>query len=354
MTDRLRPVRAWLLALCALILALMAVGAITRLTGSGLSIVEWAPIMGAIPPLSADDWERTFAKYREYPQYRLKNAGMTLAQFQFIFFWEYLHRLLGRLVGMAFLLPWLWFLATRRITGRLALRTGVAFVLGGMQGLLGWYMVKSGLVEKPSVSHYRLAAHLSLALIVFAYLSWLYHCLRAARLDDIHQTGPASTPLHSRLGFDSHSRLQLGAITALLALQIVYGAFTAGLKAGFGFNTFPKMGGEWVPRTFLTTEPTWLDLLENPATVQFVHRWLGIALVLLVTAHVVAGWKRLAPGDARSKLAWLGVSVWAQAALGLATLLYVVPIALATLHQLGAALLVGIVVWNWHGRVDHS
>jgi len=331
--DSKRGIIIWLLAVCALIIAMTGVGGITRLTGSGLSIVDWKPIMGAIPPLSEADWLDVFARYQQSPQYKLVNSGMSLGDFKFIFFWEYIHRLLGRLIGLAFALPWLYFLVKGQLARPLSRKLGFALVLGGLQGFMGWFMVKSGLVDRPHVSHYRLAAHLSLALAVLSYLYWIVQDLMIA---------PAK---RADPGLARFAKF----ITAGIALQIVYGAFTAGLKAGYGYNTFPKMGANWIPDAAFMLEPGWLNALANPAMVQFIHRTIG----MVVLAAIGAFWwrARSATLDSRQRAsihALLGM-VGVQFGLGLVTLLYMVPISLAAIHQLGACFLLLIAL-----TVNHS
>lgn len=315
------PVRRWLLGVIALIVCMVAVGGITRLTGSGLSIVEWQPLMGAIPPLDAAQWQETFAKYQASPQYRLTNAGMSLDEFKQIFFWEYIHRLLGRLIGVAFFLPLVWFWSRGLVTGALRGRLVFALLLGGLQGLMGWLMVKSGLVDEPRVSHLRLAAHLGLALLIMGWLAWL--------VLDARPRDPAARPF---------PRLLAWAILGCGALQIVYGAFVAGLRAGWGFNTFPKMGDAWLPDAVFALEPWWINLLHGHAAVQFVHRWTGTLLLLLVAA----AWLR-ARGDTatrvRAAATLLLALVIVQYGLGVYTLVNVVPIVPAVIHQAWAALL---------------
>jgi cytochrome c oxidase assembly protein subunit 15 len=312
----------WLGTLCAMVVGMVVIGGITRLTGSGLSMVEWSPLLGAIPPLSDADWRSAFERYQRFPQYKLVNAGMTLGAFKAIFFWEYLHRLVGRLIGVVFILPWLWLTVTRRVDGRLSRRLAGGLVLGGMQGALGWFMVKSGLVDQPAVSHFRLAAHLVLALVVLAYLLWLLLDLWPS------PPGPVPGPLH------------VGAplLLALVLLQIVYGAFTAGMKAGYGYNTFPTMNGEWIPSGATRLAPLWTNLFENPTAVQFLHRTFGWSLLFAtVGVWLFVRSLPLRPSSRRS-LGALTVLVSLQFVLGVATLLMIVPVGLAVLHQFCACL----------------
>lgn len=315
-----RPVTIWIGSVCLLVIAMVVVGGITRLTGSGLSIVEWRPVTGALPPLSDAGWQEAFEAYRSSPQYRLVNIGMTLAEFKRIFAWEYGHRLLGRLLGVVFLVPWAYFVARGALSRRFSAKLLIGFALGAFQGLVGWLMVASGLVHEPRVSHYRLAAHLTLAFVLLGYLFWTWL--------DLRETGE---PTARRV------RLPLRLFLFPLGAQIVYGAFTAGLHAGVGYNTFPTMHGAWVPRGALALTPAWRNAVENPATVQFVHRALGALVAAAAIAIVVVA--RRSTRTVRSAVTLLGAVVMLQFALGVMTLLLVVPVSLGVLHQLGACAL---------------
>jgi cytochrome c oxidase assembly protein subunit 15 len=328
-----RGVAIWLFACCALILAMVVIGGVTRLTESGLSITEWRPVSGALPPLSDADWQEAFDLYRQTPQYIRMNAGMTLTEFKTIFWWEYVHRLWGRLIGVAFAVPFLWFLLRGRISRRLAPHLVALFVLGAAQGALGWYMVQSGLVDRIEVSQYRLTAHLALALAIYAYMLWVAFGL-------VRPAPAVRDPAARRL------RPHLWLVAGWTAVTIAFGGFVAGLNAGFLYNSFPLMGGRLVPADFLDMAPSWLNLFENPATAQFVHRWLAVGLVLLVLwlwlrARPLARPQRLATG-------LMAAAALAQAGLGVVTLLLVVPIPLAAAHQAGAVLLLTAVVWALH------
>ena len=327
-----RPaVRFWLVSVCVLITAMISIGGVTRLTGSGLSITDWKPIMGAIPPLNAAEWEAAFAKYREIPQFRLLNSTMNVGDFQSIFFWEYFHRLVGRLIGVVAFLPGIVFWIRGRISKRLALRVLLGVALGGLQGALGWFMVKSGLSERTSVSHFRLAAHLSLALLILAYFVSLTRSVF---------TGDRPLAASEREAFD-FLRPKFKILVALFALQIIYGAFVAGLKAGFAFNTFPLMAGSFAPPNLWTFTPMWTNAFENPATVQWIHRCLGWIVFFSANGVWIALLYRKVPrGEIRRLAAALAHFTILQFALGVATLLAVVPVALGALHQLGAAILV--------------
>jgi cytochrome c oxidase assembly protein subunit 15 len=318
-----RAVAAWLFVCCALVFAMVVVGGATRLTHSGLSITEWQPIVGTLPPLTDAQWEEAFAKYRLTPEYRQVNKGMSVAEFKGIFWWEYFHRLLGRLIGVAFLLPLVWFAVRRRIPAGYVGKLAGIFVLGGLQGGMGWYMVMSGLVDDPRVSQFRLTAHLGLALAIFAAMWWVGLSLAFARRE-----APGTAPRGFAL-----------AVAALVFTMALTGGFVAGIRAGFAYNTFPLMNGYVVPPEIFLIEPWWKNFFYNMATVQFDHRLLAWALAIVVPML----WWRVARDDtlpararvgAHALLALLAV----QIALGIATLLLVVPLPLAVAHQAGAVL----------------
>jgi heme a synthase len=319
-----RMVAAWLLACCALVFAMVVVGGITRLTHSGLSIVEWQPIVGTLPPLDERQWQEAFAKYKETPESRLVNPDMRLDGFKRIFWWEYVHRLLGRLVGAAFLVPFLWFALRGKIAGRLAPPLIAIFALGALQGALGWYMVQSGLVDDPRVSQYRLAGHLGLALLIYAAMLWIALGLFFPRA----RTGKGPRSLH---------RFAL-ALLALIFLMALSGALVAGIHAGFAYNTFPLMNGRVVPPEIFALEPWHLNFFSNMATVQFDHRVIAWLLALLVPWFWLRVRRAAAPTRARLAASLLLAALALQIALGIATLLLVVPVPLAAAHQAGALL----------------
>ena len=329
-------VRVWLYAVAALVFLMVAVGGATRLTNSGLSITEWQPILGAIPPLSAVDWQEAFDKYRQIPEYRLVNKGMSLDEFKAIFWWEWAHRFLGRLIGIAFALPLAWFWMRGALSGRLGQALLGLLALGGLQGFVGWYMVQSGLVDRVDVSHYRLALHLSLAVLIFGLLMWI-----GLRLEP--QAAGAE-----RNAASSAQRTFAVVLLGLVFLQVVLGAFVAGLKAGLTYNTWPLMDGQVIPPGILALEPWHLNLFENVATVQFNHRMLAYALLVAALWHAVALTR--ADIDTRmQKSAWLLVAaILAQAALGIWTLLSVVALPLGIAHQAGAVVVFGVAVWHVH------
>jgi heme a synthase len=328
--DGLQGVRIWLGVMLGLILLMVAVGGITRLTDSGLSMTTWEPVMGAIPPLSADDWQFRFDQYRSSPEYQQLRKGMSLEEFKFIFFWEYFHRLLGRLLGLVYAVPLAFFWWRGLLQRGLKIKLLVGLFLGGLQGLMGWYMVKSGLVDDPYVSHFRLAAHLGLAFIVFSYL--LAILLSLLRLEQ-----PRGRASRSALGWGT-------AIAALLVLQMLWGAFVAGLNAGFMYNTYPLMQGYWIAPHWNYMQPFIMNLIDNPITVQFIHRWLG-AILLLVT---FAGWVALrrdpsVHGLRRWSIDMTALAMAGQFVLGILTLVLHVPLALGVMHQVLACALTGLV-----------
>jgi cytochrome c oxidase assembly protein subunit 15 len=328
-----RAVRIWLFTIAGLCLAIAVVGAVTRLTESGLSMVEWDPLGQDIPPMTASGWQRVFGLYQQSPQYQQVNHGMTLAEFQGIFWWEWTHRLIGQLIGVAFALPFLWFLIRRQLPRRLVPYLVGLFVLGGLQGLLGWAMVASGLVHRPSVSHYRLAAHLSLDLTLYCLTLWTAFFVSAPR--------PATTaPVALRPVLKRHAAIGLAA----LAVTIVWGAFTAGLRAGLIYNTFPLMGGGIAPPDVLFLHPWWTNLTENGATVQFVHRVLAITTGLILLALALRLRQPQVAPELRRMATLLFLDVALQITLGIETVLNQVPVWLGALHQANAIVLLGIVI----------
>lgn len=308
-------VRNWLIVVAAMIFLMIVLGALTRLTESGLSMVEWRPVTGWLPPLSDAAWQAELQKYLSSPQGRLVNRHFTIGEFQQIFWLEYLHRLWGRLIGVAFALPLAWFWLRGALTPRLKPRLLALLVLGGLQGALGWAMVASGLVERPSVSHYRLAAHLLLAVALYAYTVWLILELTPA-------SGRIEDPKIAR-----EARSMIGFVFVVMG----FGAFMAGLRAGSSHSTFPTMSGYWIPPGLFDLSPWWINIFENGTTIQFIHRWLATLLVLGVIAM---------PFRARRPEVFLAAAMaLIQLGLGIATILSGVNIALATMHQAGAVLL---------------
>jgi cytochrome c oxidase assembly protein subunit 15 len=348
-----RAIAIWLFVVAGMIWAMVAIGGATRLTGSGLSIMEWAPLSGALPPLSDTEWQRLFDLYRAIPQYALVNQGFGLEGFQRIFWLEWLHRLWGRLIGLAYAVPLLWFWLTGRIPAGWHGRLFGLLLLGGLQGVLGWLMVASGLEpDRTAVSPYRLVLHLGLGLVLYAAVLWTALALRWP------PPAPDSTD-------DARSRTALRravqATIALLILTMISGGFVAGLKAGFSYNTFPLMDGQWMPAGYAMLSPLWRNWTENVLAVQFNHRVL--ASVTLVAALAVGwmGW-RLAAAGSLARRACLGLAAAAalQFGLGVMTLLLVVPVWAGTLHQSAAVLVLtaALVALHWlppapvHRRLD--
>lgn len=327
------PVRLWLFAVATLVVAMVTVGGATRLTGSGLSITEWKPIMGAIPPLTDADWHEAFEKYKQIPQYHQVNKGMSLEAFKSIFWWEWGHRFLARLVGFAFLVPFLAFLALGYIRRALVPRMVGLFALGGLQGAIGWYMVASGLSERVSVSQYRLALHLGLAFVILGALIWT-----ALQLDE--ERGKPAASEWARSGL---------AVLALAFLQVELGALVAGMKAGLAYNTWPLMDGQVIPKGLFIAEPWYANLFENAMTVQFNHRIVAYGLAAVAGWHILGVLRSARTRDAaRISALALGAAILVQIALGIWTLLAQVPLSLGLVHQFGAAILFSIAVWHVH------
>jgi len=321
--SRHRAIRYWLLAVATLIFVTVLVGGATRLTESGLSIVEWQPVSGTLPPLSEAEWKIEFEKYQAIPQYRERNLGMSIDAFKTIYWWEWTHRLLGRLIGLVFLLPFLFFLWRGGIEPRLRARFWIIFFLGALQGAVGWWMVASGLTARVNVAHERLAFHLTLACVIYAAILWTTQSLRA----------PAALAVPARVRAEA-----IGLLVLVLA-QIYLGALVAGLRGGLIYNTWPLIDGAWVPSSerllFLT--PAWSNFLDNVLTVQFEHRIVAYVLWVLAIAHVIDVVRR--GGAALTGALALAAAITIQAGLGILTLLYVAPIALSLLHQ-GMAIVV--------------
>jgi cytochrome c oxidase assembly protein subunit 15 len=318
----LAPVRVWLYAIALLIIAMIVVGGATRLTDSGLSITEWQPIHGTIPPLSDAEWQEDFAKYQQIPEYQLVNSGMTLEEFKTIFWWEWAHRFLGRFIGVAFLVPLLWFAATGRIGRSLLPQLAGIFVLGGLQGAIGWWMVASGLSERVDVSQYRLSVHLTLAFAILALVVWVARGL---------------TP---RVVMATTGRGLAWAILGLLFVQVFLGSLVAGLDAGLVANTWPTMDGALVPDGLWVSEPWWRNAFDNPVTAQFDHRMVAYLLLVLAAVHAV----RMRGTGAARGAAVLALVLVAQAVVGIAAVVHEMPLHAALLHQLGGAVAMWVAV----------
>jgi len=325
-TDQ-KAIAIWLLVCCATIFAMIILGGVTRLTGSGLSMVQWEPIMGVLPPFNQAEWEETFVLYQQFPEYKLKNFAMSLGEFKSIFWFEYAHRLLGRSIGIIFLLPFLFFLVKGKIDKALTPKLIAMFVLGGLQGLMGWYMVKSGLVNDPHVSQYRLTAHLALAIIIYAYMLWVALDLLCPRVDE-----------HVKSSNRKLGQLSL-IITVIVFITALSGGFVAGTRAGFAFNTFPLMDGRLIPVGLFELLPAWRNFFENIVTVQFGHRLMATILFLIIPAFWWLAIKSRPEPRLRTGVHLLLAALALQLTLGISTLLLVVPVALAAAHQAGAVLL---------------
>ena len=335
--DKQRAIALWLLFMCAMIFAMVVLGGVTRLTHSGLSMVEWRPLFGILPPFGEAAWQRVFAQYQQFPEYQKINFAMTLVEFKRIFLFEYSHRLLGRALGVVFALPFLYFLVRRRISWKLAPWLGIMFVLGALQGVLGWYMVKGGLVDRPDVSAYRLTAHLGLAVLIFGYIFW-------TALGLLRPHDPLAAPVGRwRLG-----RWGAAILTGLVFLTILSGGFVAGNDAGLAYNSFPLMDGRFVPQDIFRLEPSWRNFFENLPLVQLNHRLLALLVVFATLALWVASMRvALTPLVRRALGIWAGM-VLVQLALGIATLLLFVPVPLGAAHQAGALLTFTAALWACH------
>jgi cytochrome c oxidase assembly protein subunit 15 len=318
-----RAIEIWLYVCCALVFAMVLLGGITRLTESGLSIVDWRPVTGWLPPMSDLAWAALFDAYRESPEFRRLNFWMGLEDFKRIFWLEYLHRLLGRIIGIVYFIPFLWFVLRYRLPPGLSIRLAGLFVLGGLQGALGWYMVKSGLVEEPSVSQYRLAAHLGLAVVIYGAMLYI-----AAGLRPRAATAAPAIPA--------------GRLAVLVFVTMIWGAFVSGLDGGAVFNTFPLMDGRLIPPGALSMTPIWLNPFENIGTVQFIHRTLAILTVALI---LWTWWRHRQTGS--RTLSLVAIFAVLQLCLGIATILTGASLYIAWAHQAGGMLVFSAAVWLW-------
>ncbi len=321
------PVTLWLYTCCGMIFVMALIGAITRLTESGLSITNWEPITGALPPLSAEAWQKAFTDYQAIPQYQIFNRGMSLEDFKYIFFWEWFHRLWGRIIGLVFALPLFYFYATKTISRSYFLKLCLIFALGGLQGFIGWFMVQSGLEVRTSVSPYRLALHLGFALLLYSLLLWV--------------------ALNRKQNTSAAKKLTVHGWTALafLATTIVWGALLAGMRAGLAYNTWPMMDGTALPDGAWNLQPAWLNIFGNMAMVQFVHRWLGPTTFVLIVSWVFRRWQSADAGQKKWLYA-LGAMAFTQVVLGISTLLSHVNIVIAVTHQAGAIILLTLMLVN--------
>lgn len=329
-TSNHKQIAIWLAIGCLLVATMVIVGGITRLTHSGLSMVTWKPVTGMIPPLNEIEWQTEFTKYKTSPEYIKKNYNFNLEEFKDIFFWEYLHRLIGRVLGMVFIFPFLYFLIKKKIKSKKLLKhLLIIFFLGGLQGFIGWYMVKSGLVDNPAVSHYRLCIHLVTALILFSYIYWIIMSLLFPK---------SSNHTNKTKKVYSFTKILLFFAT----LQIIYGAFVAGLKAGHLHNTYPKMGNEWFPKMISEgfSEKGYLALFEDHYTVIFIHRWLAVIVFSLVLILVYKAQSNFLSLWQKKSIHFLLIAIGIQFSLGVLTILYNVPVVLGVLHQFGALVFV--------------
>lgn len=334
-TNPHKSIILWLLTGCFLIYVMVVIGGITRLTHSGLSMVEWNMIVGSLPPMSEADWQVPFEKYQQSPEYQLINNQFTLEEFKSIYWWEYIHRLLGRTIGLVFIIPFIYFWLKKRFDRPLLKKMVILLSLGAFQGFLGWFMVKSGLQKEPHVSHYRLAAHLISAFTVFGFTFWY-------ALDLLYPNKIEETELSRKV-----KRLTSVAF-GIVIIQIIYGAFVAGLKAGLFYNTFPRMGTSYFPDTILTLDSFWKNFIENPAGVQFVHRCIAyIAVIAIALVWDKARKMELSRLQRKAANFMLGILV-VQFLLGIITILFAVPIIMGVLHQTGAFVLFAAMLFFMH------
>ncbi len=329
-----KHIQIWYWSGAVLVFLILVIGGITRLTGSGLSMTDWKPIMGSIPPLSESQWQDAFEQYKQFPEYQQVNRGMSLSDFQFIFFWEYLHRMIGRLIGLVFIIPFGWFLIKKKFDSVQLKRSLILISLGAAQGLMGWFMVQSGLIDIPQVSPYRLAAHLSLAFIIFGCCVWFALDLQAK--------------YDSKSSSAKELRKWIRLFLVILSIQIVWGALVAGHNAGYIYNTFPTMNGHWFPPNLWTLNPFFINLYENITTVQWLHRVLAILLLLLGILIVIRTYQTNSSQHTKRWSIGLLTILLLQFAIGVFTLIYFVPVWLGVTHQAVAMILFGITIGAIH------
>ena len=340
-----RQVTNWLLFCAVLIFFMILLGGVTRLTHSGLSMVEWKPLMGIIPPLTSQDWQDSFDMYKLYPEYQKVNKGMSISEYKYIFMYEYLHRILGRIIGLVFFIPFLLFYFTGRIQKKLTPKLMVMFALGVFQGLLGWYMVKSGLVNIPSVSQYRLTAHLGNAVIIYAYILWVAFGLIGASKKTF------LTPISN---ITNAMRSGAYIITSLLFIMILSGGLVAGTRAGLAYSTFPLMGENFIPPGLYSTAPVWLSAFEDVTTIQFNHRMFAYALFIIIFSYAINLLRKLNSTILRNVLMCMLILLVTQVCLGIATILMYVPVTFAAAHQSGAIALLTVSLFLSRFFYDHS
>jgi heme a synthase len=351
-----KPIIIWLLTGCVLIAAMVVIGGITRLTGSGLSITQWKLVTGTIPPLNEVQWMQEFDEYKLTPQFQKINSHFELEDFKNIYFWEYFHRLVGRSIGLIFLIPFLYFLLSKKLERSLIPKLLIIFFLGGLQGFIGWYMVSSGLVDNPYVAHYRLALHLVTAFITFGYTLWIALSLmqtdegRDFGLNNLSLKGiqeNASLSYKSRAAVPAFVRTFSWVILFTVLLQLIYGAFVAGTKAGFIYNTFPLMGNSFIPSEMDTLQPAWLNLFENTVTLQFIHRNIAYVLTLMVVVLWIYSLRTKLQPALHSAVQLMMLIVMFQVVLGIITILnlHLNPVFLGALHQFGALMVFTVGVY---------
>ncbi|MDP1557749.1 MAG: COX15/CtaA family protein [Nitrosomonas sp.] len=333
-----KPIAIWLFICCSMVFIMVVVGGVTRLTESGLSIVEWQPVTGTLPPLSQGAWDELHQKYQETPQYQKINKGMSVDEFKGIFWWEYIHRVLGRLIGLVFFVPFVYFLVRRQIDKPLGIKLAGIFMLGGLQGFMGWYMVMSGLVDDPHVSQYRLTAHLGLAFVIYAAMFWV--------ATGLLYDGRAAQPNNGEV-LQGLRRFSI-ALSSLIFIMVLSGGLVAGIRAGLAYNTFPLMNGHFIPPEIFLLEPWYRNFFDNMATVQFDHRLIAWILAILVPVFWFKARKCRLSNSARLACNLLLIALVIQISLGIATLLLVVPLPLAAAHQGGAMVLFTAALWVNH------
>jgi cytochrome c oxidase assembly protein subunit 15 len=325
----------WLITCAVVIFGMILLGGVTRLTDSGLSMVEWKPLMGIIPPLSQYDWQELFLKYQQFPEYQKINVGMTMTEFKVIFMYEYLHRVLGRLIGLLFFIPFIYFYFTRRIPPQLLPKLLLMLFLGGCQGLMGWYMVKSGLIDIPHVSQYRLTAHLGLAIIIYGFIVWT-------------ALGLINKPSDQPYGLGKPACI----ISGLIFLMILTGGLVAGTKAGYAYSTWPLMGDSFIPPGLYSMSPAWLSAFENITTIQFNHRIFAYIIAVLVISFSVIALKKNISSKVRIGIYSMLFLLVVQITLGISTLIFYVPVAIAAAHQIGAVALLTATLFVSHSLVN--
>ena len=332
-----RQIAYWLFFSAAVIFGMILLGGVTRLTNSGLSMVDWKPLMGMIPPMSEADWQHMFWKYQQFPEYQKINMGMSLGEFKSIFMYEYLHRMLGRLIGVIFIVPFLFFYFSKRIRAGLTPKLVLMLIGGGCQGLLGWYMVKSGLVDKPDVSQYRLSAHLGAAVLIYSFILWTAFGLVSPK---------AKQPVQLRTFAYS--------LSGLIFLMILSGGLVAGTKAGFAYPTWPLMGDSFIPPGLYSMAPAWLSAFEDITTIQFNHRIFAYLIVALVLTFATKALKADIQGPARIGIFALVGFLVLQVSLGISTLIFYMPVPVAAAHQVGAVALLSASLFVSHSLANSS